>query len=106
MDDKEEKTDQAIDDIRDDPNYQSEVQRIASLMKQKGALERNAPEKDQKKFMFLFICCFAVAIVVLVLRLFRLIPLIAADCMFGGMLVACLAIMGARKSKKNKKLRE
>lgn len=97
MDPEKEKIDQTIDDIRDDPEYQSEVERIASLMKQKGVLERNAPEKDQKKFMFIFFCCFAAAMVILVLRLFKIIPLFAADCVFGGLLVVCLIIMGIRR---------
>ena len=89
-----------MDDIRDDPGYQSEVQRIAALMKQKGVLERNAPETDQKKFMFIFFCCFAAAMVILVLRLFKVIPLFAADCVFGGLLVVCLIIMGIRRKQK------
>ena len=38
MDPEKDKINQAIDDIRDDPEYQSEVERIASLMKQKGVL--------------------------------------------------------------------
>lgn len=106
MDDKEEKTDQVMNDIRDDPDYQSEVQRIASLMKQKGVLERNAPEKDQKKFMIGFICCFIVTMVILVLRLLNIVTLVIADCIFGAMLIVCIIIMGIRKRKKSRNLRE
>lgn len=105
METEKEKTDQAMDDIRDDPGYQSEVQRIASLMKQKGVLERNAPEKDQKRFLALFICCFVLAMVALVLRLLGIIPPFAVDCVFGGILIVCLVIMGVRKNRKNRKLR-
>lgn len=94
------KVDQAMDDLRDDPEYQSEVQRIASLMKQKGALERNASEQDQKKFMTIFICICVLVMIVFILRLFRLIPLIIADCVFGGILIVCLIIMEIRKRNK------
>lgn len=104
MEPEKEKTDRVMDDIRDDPGYRSEVQRIASLMKQKGVLERNAPEKDQKRFLAFFVCCFVLAMVILVLRLLGAIPLFAADCVFGGILVVCLVIMGIRKRKKDRKL--
>lgn len=105
METEKEKTEKAIEDIRDDPEYQSEVQRVASLMKQKGVLERNAPEQDQKRFMVLFFCCGVLALVMLVLRLLRFIPLIVVDAVFGGILLVCLIIMGIRKNRKERKRR-